>query len=555
MGTNYHTGYSNVAPKTAFTKAAMGAPLSELDRALTYLKVLVGCDGNISWNGTTLTWTDSIHIYFTSAAGNAVHNEIAAGSLAITDSFYAYVTLSETNNAVLTMAQAAISAGSASTMFTYNRLILGYRNADDDEFYPAALKSAMTAKNPMIYKGVLDCAANPNYPAANAGYVYIISAAGKVGGASGTDVEVSDMLICNTDNTAAGDEATVGAYWDIVQGNFDLTDYTTLTTFNDHSARHESGGDDAIKLDDLAAPDDNDTLDASTTAHGLAPKATAPDAGLRNVMAIDNAETAYTNKALFDATSPSTQAFGDSATVGTEMAAARRDHKHAMPAVASGAEINAVTDNAKAVTAKAIGDSTVKMWRIIPAANYTATPASTSTITMGVDMTASIPVGSSLRYTISSVEYFGIVTAIAAGLLTIAGAPLGGDVSNLQYGGGTVSQLGYNNADSVEELSTGTAFTFRWNKGASYLVYYEAKQIVHDTGTHGKITFKVAGSEVNTSAGGLEIAADDTWYKTVVDIDSANYSIAYQEDITIVVTEGSNADGYGLVANAIIITP
>lgn len=47
------------------------------------------------------------------------------------------------------------------------------------------------------------------------------------------------------------------------------TEKTSLTTFNDHSARHESGGADAIKLDDLAAPDDNTDLNASTTAHGL----------------------------------------------------------------------------------------------------------------------------------------------------------------------------------------------------------------------------------------------------------------------------------------------
>ena len=70
---------------------------------------------------------------------------------------------------------------------------------------------------------------------------------------------------------------------------------------------------------------------ASTSASGLAPQATAPASGLRNVLAIDNAETAYTNKALFDATDPSTQAFGDSAAVGSAMVAARRDHKHAMP--------------------------------------------------------------------------------------------------------------------------------------------------------------------------------------------------------------------------------
>lgn len=44
-----------------------------------------------------------------------------------------------------------------------------------------------------------------------------------------------------------------------------------IAAFKDHSARHQSGGDDAIKLDDLAAPDANTDLNVSTTAHGLCP--------------------------------------------------------------------------------------------------------------------------------------------------------------------------------------------------------------------------------------------------------------------------------------------
>lgn len=39
-----------------------------------------------------------------------------------------------------------------------------------------------------------------------------------------------------------------------------------------HAANHKSGGTDAIKLDELAAPTDVTTLNASTTAHGLLPK-------------------------------------------------------------------------------------------------------------------------------------------------------------------------------------------------------------------------------------------------------------------------------------------
>lgn len=83
-----------------------------------------------------------------------------------------------------------------------------------------------------------------------------------------------------------------------------------------------------IQLDDFAATSDNTDLNATTTAHGLLVKATAPAAGLRNIVAIDNGETAYTNKALFDATVPA--ALGTAA-AGTEMAAARRDHVHTLP--------------------------------------------------------------------------------------------------------------------------------------------------------------------------------------------------------------------------------
>lgn len=88
-------------------------------------------------------------------------------------------------------------------------------------------------------------------------------------------------------------------------------------------------------IDTLAAATDITTLDATTSVHGLVVKATAPAAGLYNYVGITNAETAYTNKALFDATVPSTQAIADAAATGTAAVAARRDHLHAMPSQAT----------------------------------------------------------------------------------------------------------------------------------------------------------------------------------------------------------------------------
>jgi len=83
------------------------------------------------------------------------------------------------------------------------------------------------------------------------------------------------------------------------------------------------------KLDDLSTPDDNTDLNASTSRHGLLLKATAPGAGLMNIVGIENGETAYACKPLFDATNPA--ALGVAAP-GTAMTAARRDHVHALPA-------------------------------------------------------------------------------------------------------------------------------------------------------------------------------------------------------------------------------
>lgn len=97
------------------------------------------------------------------------------------------------------------------------------KTADD-----AVLASANTysdgileANNAYVYKGVIDCSANPNYPAANAGHTYKISVAGKIGGAAGVVVEVGDTATCLVDDSAAGNQATVGANWVVVQTNVD----------------------------------------------------------------------------------------------------------------------------------------------------------------------------------------------------------------------------------------------------------------------------------------------------------------------------------------------
>ena len=48
----------------------------------------------------------------------------------------------------------------------------------------------IAAANALVYKGTIDCSGNPDYPAADCGWLYVVSVAGKIGGASGINLNV-----------------------------------------------------------------------------------------------------------------------------------------------------------------------------------------------------------------------------------------------------------------------------------------------------------------------------------------------------------------------------
>jgi len=67
-------------------------------------------------------------------------------------------------------------------------------------------------------KGSTDASSNPNYPAASKGDAYYVTVAGKIGGASGTSVDVGDVYVANADN-AGGTQAAVGTSWFLLEHN------------------------------------------------------------------------------------------------------------------------------------------------------------------------------------------------------------------------------------------------------------------------------------------------------------------------------------------------
>jgi hypothetical protein len=74
------------------------------------------------------------------------------------------------------------------------------------------------APGALMFVAPIDCSTNPNYPAANQGAVYIVSVAGKIGGASGINVQIGDMLLCLVNGSISDTQAGVGANWTIARG-------------------------------------------------------------------------------------------------------------------------------------------------------------------------------------------------------------------------------------------------------------------------------------------------------------------------------------------------
>lgn len=133
------------------------------------------------------------------------------------------------------------------------------------------------ANDAMVYKGALNASTNPNYPAANAGDTYKVSHAGKLGGASGVNVEVGDMAICTVDSTASGTQATVGANWTIIQVNIDGAVVGPATSTGDNFAAFDGTGGKLIKDSGKKATDFATAGHTHTDLHSHANKAVLDD--------------------------------------------------------------------------------------------------------------------------------------------------------------------------------------------------------------------------------------------------------------------------------------
>lgn len=156
-------------------------------------------------------------------------------------------------------------------------------------FTIAEIASRLAATDAMTYKGAIDASSNPNYPAADAGDTYRISVSGKIGGASGPNVEAGDLILSHVDSSSAGTHAAVGANWDIIQINIDgavtltgsqvLTNKTltqpTIGDFTNATHNHTNAAGGGQLSEGALATTDVTTNNVTSTKHGFAPKSPA----------------------------------------------------------------------------------------------------------------------------------------------------------------------------------------------------------------------------------------------------------------------------------------
>lgn len=201
----------------------------------------------------------------------------------------------------------------------FTPLWLGWTNSDTHE----AVEFGVNRPNKIAHAGKI------GYETFGNDYLFIVGAGSGVF-ASNRNVKILDNLYVDSNL--------------FVNGGQQLFAAKQVTNGDSHD---HIGGDGNPITETALSLTDVTTANASTSAHGLVVKATAPAANVLNVVGIANGETIYANKSIFDGTNPA--ALGTAAP-GTSLVAAHRDHVHTLPTSSSimGAFTNGATAGAGA---------------------------------------------------------------------------------------------------------------------------------------------------------------------------------------------------------------
>lgn len=206
---------------------------------------------------------------------------------------------------------------------------------------------------------------------------------------------------------------------------------------------------------------------------------------------------------------------------------------------------------------------------LVPVVSYTTTAPGVSTLTMVEDLTARIVPGCAIRFTLIGVPYYAVCTAIAANLLTIAGAPFtlgAGDVDGLWFSTepGMVQQWelfvqgNFGDGADATLLESDMEVFFDWNQRQAYAVQIRIRADAVDSGANqDRINLRTgaAGNPVCTANGnaGRALAAG-VWTSSVTDINTANYVLNRDDRWELSVDgNGTNGDSADLSVSIVVV--
>jgi hypothetical protein len=209
----------------AITEAALTTALALKENVIAPGTTAHYWRGDKTWQTLNKAAVGLGNVDNTADADKPISTAVAAAlALKANDNAVMHLTGNETAAGIKTFSSSPVvpNATTANQAAAYGQVTAG----------DAALQTQIDNINTAIasgleYKGTIDASTNPNYPAASVGDVYIVNVAGKVGGASGIDVEVGDMLICKVAGPA-GTQAAVGANWNVIQSNLGAATETTV---------------------------------------------------------------------------------------------------------------------------------------------------------------------------------------------------------------------------------------------------------------------------------------------------------------------------------------
>jgi hypothetical protein len=191
-------------------------------------------------------------------------------------------------------------------------------------------------------------------------------------------------------------------------------------------------------------------------------------------------------------------------------------------------------------------------WFIIGTASYTATPSSTSTITMSD--TSLLQVGQALRYTDgTSTRYAQIASITTDTSISIRGSALdtGSDLTSLYFAPvGKIREISlfisgtYADGTDTDLLANDMNSPFEWTGNKSYLVFAKAVHMTVDGTAQPKINIQLNGAKALTgdSNNGIQLGSSGVWVaNSPVAISNSNYGIEDGQEVEVECTVAGTA--------------